>query len=130
MKEKMKMRTVQMIAIGLMVLIPEFAFAHAHLKNSEPAKDAMLEKFPAEIRMEFSERLEMAMSKTDVKNAVTNEVVSEDKLSEGSKDNTMIIKLKNPSGAGIGHYIVHWTAVAKNTHKMEGRYEFSVRAKK
>jgi methionine-rich copper-binding protein CopC len=79
---KMKMRPLQIIAVALMVLIPNFAFAHAHLKNSEPAKDATLAKLPAEIRIEFSERLEIAMSKIGVKNAASNQVVSEDKLSD------------------------------------------------
>jgi methionine-rich copper-binding protein CopC len=121
---------VQGLALSILSLAPAIAYAHAHMKKSVPEKDAVLDQLPPEIRLEFSEKLETKMSKADVKNSDSNDVVSEKKLSEESKDDLLVVKLSKPSAAGGGHYVVHWKAVSKDSHKMEGHYEFTVRPSK
>jgi methionine-rich copper-binding protein CopC len=123
-------RVFSVAAFGALLFMPQLSLAHAHLKSSSPAKDAVLEKLPEEIRLEFSEKLEISMSKVHVKNNDSNDEVSENKPSDDSKNNVLIYKIHKPINAGAGNYLVNWKVVSKDSHKMEGNYEFLVRPTK
>jgi methionine-rich copper-binding protein CopC len=123
-------RIIFTTSVAALLIMPKLSFAHAHLKSSSPAKDAVLEKLPDEIRLEFSEKLEIPMCKVHVKNNDSNDEVSENKPSDDSKGNVLIYKFHKPINAGAGHYLVHWKVVSKDSHKMEGNYEFLVRPSK
>jgi methionine-rich copper-binding protein CopC len=130
MKKSFLRLAVPALTLSLLALAPVSSFAHAHMKSSEPKKDAVLEALPAEVRLSFSEKLEPAMSTIEVKNEDANEVVSERKLSEKSGGEVLIAELRKPTNAGAGRYTVKWKAVSKDSHKMNGQFEFTVRPTK
>ncbi|MFX5521880.1 copper resistance protein CopC, partial [Acinetobacter baumannii] len=53
---------LQRIAILTFLLVPHAAFAHAHLKKSDPKADSVVTKPPQKLVLSFSEPLETAMS--------------------------------------------------------------------
>jgi len=103
------------------------AFAHAHLKSSEPSKDSVISVMPATVTLHFSEALEASMSKVEVKDLTDGKIISEGKLSHLNDDkSTLQIALKSPTL--ITHKCrieVSWKAVAKDSHKMPGKIEFT-----
>lgn len=108
------------------LLVPQFADAHAHILKATPAKNEILAKAPAEVRIQFSEELEGSMSKLEVRNKQTHEVVSSGStLMDKSTPDTLSISLK-PLKNEKETYEVSWKAVAKDTHRMKGTYDFTV----
>lgn len=102
------------------------AFAHTHLESSVPAKDATLAQAPEMVSLKFSEGLETAMCKLQVKNVKSGEVVSDGKPTKrGEDENTLQIALK-PLKKEKAAYEVSWKAVSKDTHKMQGTYTFTL----
>lgn len=123
-------RQIAALVLGFLVFAPSTSFAHAHMKSSEPKKDAVLEKLPSEVRITFSEELEPSMSKIEVKNEDAKEEVGERKLSDKSGGEVLVAKLKSTGNTGAGRYTVKWKAVSKDSHKMTGQFEFTVRPTK
>jgi copper resistance protein C len=118
------------LIMGLLLASPNLSFAHAHMNSSDPKKDSVVEKLPSEVRLSFTEELEPSMSKIEVKNESSNEVVSEKKLSEQSGGDVLVAKLKSPSKTMAGNYTVKWKAVSKDSHKMTGQFGFKVQSAK
>jgi methionine-rich copper-binding protein CopC len=101
------------------------AFAHAHLQKAEPAQNAVVHVAPAQVTVKFSEELETTMSKLEVKEVASGLVVSTGKVSGGGQgDSTLQISLK-PLKKDKAKYQVTWKAVTKDTHKMQGTYNFT-----
>ncbi|WP_191485048.1 copper homeostasis periplasmic binding protein CopC [Pseudomonas sp. FEN] len=98
------------------------AFAHAHLKNASPAKDATVSA-PAELRLVFSEGVEAALSKVEVSSA-GNPVGLKSIATDPADKKTLIVTPAAPLPAG--EYKVVWHAVSVDTHKSEGNYSFKV----
>ena len=108
------------------LLLPSLAFAHAHLKGAEPGKDAKLAQAPSGVTLHFSEKLELAMCKIEVKNLDTGAVISEPKSIEAAPDgSTLHVSLK-PLPNEKAKFQVNWKAVARDSHSMKGSYEFSI----
>ncbi len=110
----------------ILFLLPSLGFAHAHLKNAEPAKDAIIDKLPSKIVLTFSEDLELSMSKIEVRRKDNKTLVSSgNPANSGQQKNIMEIELKAPL-AEKGTYEVSWKAVGTDSHPMKGSYLFTV----
>jgi methionine-rich copper-binding protein CopC len=119
------MKTMYTSLIVLALLLPNAAFAHAHLKVSSPAKDSVVHKAPEKVTADFTEDVEIAMSKLEVKNAKTGEVVSNGAPTYvGDKKNSIEVKMKTLK-AEKQTLQVTWKAVTKDTHKMSDTYSFT-----
>jgi methionine-rich copper-binding protein CopC len=64
------------------------------------------------------------MSKIEVKNKESGEVVSEGALTGVESDKGALQTALKASAKANVTYIVSWKAVSKDTHKMQGSYEF------
>jgi methionine-rich copper-binding protein CopC len=116
---------IRLLIIAHALFLGSTAHAHAHLKESSPKANVVLHAAPVEVQLIFSENLESSMSKIEVINAVTKESVIQGKLEYvGEKKNILRIELKKLTLSG--KYEVHWKAVSKDTHKMEGQYAFAL----
>lgn len=113
------------ILIGLLCSQPFLAFAHAHIKESTPAKDAIVNVAPQEVSIKFSEDLEASMSKLEVKNIKTGDVVSEATTQIGEDKASLKAALKNIKNEK-STYQVSWKAVSKDGHTMKGSYDFTL----
>ena len=113
------------VAAGLTVLIHSAAMAHSHLKNSVPAAGATVVTGPSEIRLQFNEAVEPAVSKISIESKGGKPVASEAPTSDPADKATLIVKLAQPLQAGS--YKVNWQAVSTDTHKVKGSFTFQVR---
>jgi copper resistance protein C len=96
--------------------------AHAHLISATPADNAMAMPAPTELRLKFSERLELKFTKVKV-TGPAKEAVETGPEKLDPNDNTVLIV---PLTATLpdGKYTVNWQAVSVDGHKTEGSYGF------
>ncbi|MDR3440482.1 copper homeostasis periplasmic binding protein CopC [Telmatospirillum sp.] len=98
------------------------AFAHAHLVSSAPAANDMAMPAPTELRLQFSEGIELKFAKVTLagsnKKAVATGVVKLDP----HDDKLLIVPLAAP--LEDGKYTVDWEVVSTDGHKTKGEYSF------
>ena len=98
------------------------AFAHAYLLSSTPAANDMAMPPSIELRLKFSEGLELEFTKVKLTGA-DNVVVKTGPAQLDPKDNTLlIVPLMAP--LADGKYKVDWQAVSTDGHKTKGTYSF------
>lgn len=97
------------------------AFAHAHLKTSEPAQGATVTQAPKELTLNFTEQLEPALSGVAVTDDKGNDVEAKPAIVSGA---TMTVSVKK---LAAGLYHVSWHAVSVDTHRTEGKYDFTIK---
>ena len=101
------------------------AFAHAHLKKSDPAKGSVLKVEPKEVTLHFSEELEPVLCRVSVKDVAGGQVVSEGKPKPAGNDMTTLQVALKPLSPKKTVYVVKWNVVSKDTHRMKGSYRFT-----
>jgi methionine-rich copper-binding protein CopC len=99
------------------------AWAHAYPAVSVPNNGATVRESPRELRIQFTEAVDLAFSQITVK-AANGEIVSQGKLRQLSND-TLAIDLKTLSA---GNYSVEWQALSVDTHVTDGALRFTVAA--
>jgi len=109
-------------------LIPQVVFAHAHLKKSDPKANSVVNKVPQKIVLSFSEPLENAMSKVEVKDSAGKAVASGPVTASTDDPRSVEVALKEMKESK-DTYEVSWKAVSKDTHKMAGSFKFTVEPK-
>lgn len=114
------MNTRILLAAALIAL-PTTSWAHAHLKTSEPAAGATVTQAPKSISLTFTEKLEPNFSGVAVTDAQGHDMETG---KPAISDVSMTATLK-PLAAGVYH--VAWHAVAVDTHRTEGTYDFTVK---
>lgn len=119
------MRHVAFVAITVAVLSVGVtaAFAHAHLKRSEPVAGSTIHGSPSVVKLWFTEALEPAYSTMRVM-ADRGEQVDKGDVSVDVNDHK-ILKVSLPS-LPPGSYTVLWHAVSVDTHTTEGKFTFKV----
>jgi methionine-rich copper-binding protein CopC len=115
-----------LIALSFFVLGPlgcsrELAWAHAYPVTSSPENGAVLKDSPREVRIQFTEGLELAFSQITVK-GTNGDVVSQGKVRQPAQD-ILAVDLKPLSP---GNYAVEWQALSVDTHVTEGILRFTV----
>ena len=115
------MSKIQLIAV-LMVsfFFVRFAEAHAFLDHADPKVGSTVHDSPLQVRVWMTENLEPAFSKLQVFDPKGNEVDKKDTKVDGA---TMAVSLpKLPAGT----YHVSWVAVATDTHRTSGSFNFTI----
>ena len=120
----LKLRSLAIFAF-LLLAVPSLAFAHAHLVKSSPVKDSTIHSAPNEVILNFSEDLELAMCKVQVKDLKSGKIVSQGKLENpDGKKNSIKVELE-PLKNEKSKYEVSWKAVSTDSHRMPGKFVFS-----
>ena len=96
------------------------AAAHAFLEKATPSAGANLRVAPAKIELSFSEALEPAYSGVMVIDAAGREMATGPAVVNGTQMSMTLGALRP------GRYSVRWHAVSVDTHRTQGRYEFTV----
>lgn len=109
------------LTVAALLLAPQLAWAHAHLKEATPAADQNVAS-PASISASFTESLEPAFSSLNVSDA-KGQAVDLGKAAL-SQDNTLVLTVKQPLSAGS--YTVNWNVLSKDGHKTKGKWSFTV----
>jgi len=120
-------KTSGIALIGLSLLTPAVAFAHAYLVKSVPASRATLFNSPGKIQLWFNERLEPKYSFASVLDPDGKRVDSDDAhvLAEDPKRLAIGVK-KLPAGK----YIVKFRVLSVDGHVVEQSFPFTIREAK
>ena len=97
------------------------AWAHARLDRASPAVGSTV-KPPSEIVLTFTQGVEAAFSRIEVRNA-KGERVDAGKAKLGGNRNELRVSVK-PLAAG--RYSVSWSVLSVDTHKSQGNFSFDV----
>jgi len=122
---KMTANLLHFIASVFCLMTSQTAFAHAKLLKSSPAVNETVHVAPVEVTLHFSEDLELSMSKIEVKNSTTGQVVSDGAASQITGDAASMRVALKPLKKQKAIYDVVWKAVARDAHKMPGHMSFT-----
>lgn len=112
-----------LIAAGPLAIAP--AYAHAELLDTVPVADSTVTApLPTELRIHFSEAIELAFTKATV-TGPDGAVVETGPLALDPADNTIVIvPLVGPLPSGL--ITIDWTAVSTDSHKSNGLFHLTV----
>jgi methionine-rich copper-binding protein CopC len=115
---------VLVLSLAIASLSASWAHAHARVETTEPKADSELSQPPKEIRLQFSDTLEPAFTKImllDSKNVAI-------KLSKAvvDKADTTTVTAQLPV-LRAGQYLVRWSIMTRDSHKVKGEYRFRVK---
>ncbi len=97
--------------------------AHAFLQRAEPAVGSTVQTSPSEVRIRFTENIELAVSSIQVFDGSGKEVDKRD-LHLDSSDHALLRVSLPPLSAGT--YRVAWRVVSLDTHVTSGSFTFRV----
>jgi putative copper export protein/methionine-rich copper-binding protein CopC len=117
-------RSLRLLAMLVTLLVPERAFAHAHLKRSEPAAGSQLAAPPRVIRLWFSEQPDLSMTFVSLKDSAGNAfALSSAKREESGQ---MGIAFNVLEALPSGRYTLTWRTAASDGHPSQGKVTFVV----
>jgi methionine-rich copper-binding protein CopC len=106
------------------LLLPQLAWAHAHLKTAVPADQSTVAS-PATIRGDYTEGLNIAFSSMTVAGPDGKALDLGKAALVPGNDKAMDLAVSKPLPAG--HYVVTWHALSKDGHKTDGKWSFTVK---
>ena len=110
--------------VGLPLATATQALAHAALVSEMPAAGTTVTASPTELRLSFSETLELSFSKVAVKGADGNPVMTGTPELDPNDAKTLIVPLTSPLPKGS--VTIEWTAVSADGHKTKGSYTLTI----
>lgn len=100
---------------------PASLWAHAYPMVAVPTDGAVLREPPREVRIQFTEGIELEFSRIEVKNAAG------EKMNAGNlrriADDTVAVAVK---ALGPGTYRIEWQVLSVDTHVTDGVLRFTV----
>jgi methionine-rich copper-binding protein CopC len=100
------------------------AFAHAYPDRVSPADGAVVNQSPSEVRIQFTEGVELEFSRIDVKGSA-GKTVSKGKVRRDGTDVLIIDLLPLEPGS----YTIEWQVLSVDTHITQGVLRFTVKQK-
>jgi methionine-rich copper-binding protein CopC len=101
------------------------AQAHPQPKTASPKPNAVLTDSPADIRIGFSEGLEVVFSGLEVDDPSGKPVASGPASLDPNDNKKLIVPLQTKLTPGL--YTVKWHAVGTDTHHVTGHYSFQIK---
>src|SRR6202022_3177429 len=117
-------RKLRLVAAVALFLWPASAWAHAHLKRSEPAAGSKVASSPRLIRLWFSEQPELSMTSISLKDANGKEWVLTGPQRDPSDPLSLSARVSQSLPAG--RYTVEWRTAASDGHPSHGTFGFVV----
>lgn len=117
-------RSLRILAMLSALLVPEQAWAHAHLKRSEPAAGSQLAAPPLVIRLWFSEQPELSMTFASLKDSAGGAFALS--AAEREKTGQMGIAFNVLEALQPGRYTLTWRTAASDGHPSQGKFTFVV----
>ncbi|MEH3022842.1 MAG: copper homeostasis periplasmic binding protein CopC [Pseudomonas oryzihabitans] len=108
------------------LLVPGLALAHGHLKSAAPAPDSTQSKAPTQLTLSFSEGIEASLSQVQLQrlDGEASTAITTGKVISATDSRTLEVPLEAPLQPG--RYQVKWRVLAKDGHKTQGDYHFTV----
>jgi methionine-rich copper-binding protein CopC len=120
----MTMRISSLVGALVMTCLSLSAQSHAFLDHAEPKVGATVQSTPSEVKLWFSEDLEPAFSRVEVRDGSGKRVDKADARIEPTDHSLLRVSLP---ALGPGVYLVVWRAVSIDTHVTTGDFVFRVR---
>src|SRR6266852_4872172 len=120
----MMSRTLRFVLALALLFYPAQAWAHAHLKRSEPAAGSRVTSSPRLIQLWFSERPELSMTVILLKDANEKEFALTQPENDRGDPLTVSVGVSQPLPAG--RYTVAWRTAASDGHPSHGTFSFVV----
>lgn len=98
---------------------------HTRLVRSEPAKDSVIRVAPTELRLWFSETLDLAVTRVRLVDGQRAPVHTAALTRADAADAPIVAALEAP--LPNGNYSVEWSTSSKDGHPVRGTFRFSVR---
>lgn len=111
------------LALLFLVLSIGPVFSHSGLLKTEPLAGSRLKRAPVEVKLLFSERLEVAFSSVQVKDTQGHQVDLKDTRLDTATGQLLRVTLQT---LGKGVYTVFWRVVSVDSHVTEGQFSFTV----
>ena len=118
------LKTVPLCGLILLGLWTEVAWGHVFPEHAEPQVGAMVTVSPPNVRMWFDGAIEPVFSTLRVQDASGKQVDSGDGHVDPSDPTLLEVSLP-PLPAGT--YRVIWSVVARDGHRTEGDYTFTIK---
>ncbi len=106
------------------LLTPTTAWAHAHLKRSDPSAGAKLATPPTAIRLWFSEQPELSLTFASLKDSAGRDIPLSPAGS--GEPGQMQIVFRIVSNLAPGRYTLTWRTAASDGHPSHGSFNFAV----
>jgi len=107
-----------------LTLVSAVAFAHAKLQTSTPANGVSVGTAPTELRLQYNEPVEVAMSTVKITGPGDAAVATDKVVADPSDDKTLVQPLPK---LGAGDYRVQWTTMGHDGHHTKGEIRFTVK---
>jgi methionine-rich copper-binding protein CopC len=101
---------------------PASGFAHARLLTSVPAAESAVKRAPTELRLSFSERIELTFTKVTLTGGNRQEIELGSAVLDPRDNKVLVILIKVPLPPGS--YTVNWSVVSADGHKSKGTFGF------
>lgn len=115
-------RAILLVVVGLLTA-PNLAFAHIFLDHSAPAADALIERAPEQLVLDFDGPVEGVDFDIALRDAAGLKLASQ--ASKGVIVHWATVTIPLPP-LKKGHYLVQWHVRLKPGHETEGSYGFTV----
>src|SRR4051812_25671484 len=110
--------------MGLALLVwASPASAHASLESTSPASGAQLDEAPSEVRLTFSEPVEVSLGGVRVYDANSERVDTGSVHHPGGRGREVVEAVGDLSD---GSYVVTWRVVSDDGHPVHGAFTFQV----
>jgi methionine-rich copper-binding protein CopC/putative copper export protein len=107
-----------------LLMSPAIAWAHAHLKRSAPAANAVLSTSPTAIRLWFSEAPELSLTKVSLSDSTGKSYALGTPVQD--VDGKVSVRVRVTEILGAGLYKVEWATTAVDGHPSQGSFSFRV----
>lgn len=111
-------------AVVVLGLMPATGWAHGALRRSTPADSARLTTAPRELRLEFTERPEMAVTTVTLLGARGDTVALASLAAVPDSNRVVVAPIRG--GLAAGRYTVEWQTAGADGHPVRGRFTFTI----
>ncbi len=125
MRTHLAARGLYRLAASVLIVLFGAGMVHNHLVRSAPDNGQSLPGSPAEIRLWFAERPEVAFTSITLIRA-TPDSIRVGPIKAATTDDTLAVKLAVPSTLQPGDWIVAWRTASRDGHAIRGRFRFTI----
>ena len=112
------------VAAVLYLGLASSALAHARLVTSSPTANSTVAFAPTELRLKFSEGVEISFSKLKLTGPLM--IVIETGPARLAADDNSLVIVPVPALLNVGKYTVDWQAVSSDGHRTSGGFVFEL----
>jgi methionine-rich copper-binding protein CopC len=121
-----RLRTALLTAAIALTVTPAVALAHGRLVASNPAADSRITAAPRELRLTFSEKAELAVSRVRLLGPDGKAVALAPLTASDDEGRTVVAAVQGSLAPGA--YTVEWQLVGRDGHPVRGKFSFVVGA--